>query len=97
MMNETHRILCFYLDLEQYKIAKTRLRMLYFMKPNNCLGILCFIIMELEIVNKLTYLGIVFTSGGSFNETQNTLVGQDHKAFVQFKKYTLTFTDFGVF
>ena len=30
----------------------------------------------LEIVNKFTYLGVLFTTGGSFTETQNTLAGQ---------------------
>ena len=31
---------------------------------------------ELEIVSKYTYLGIVFTSGGSFNSAQSTLSDQ---------------------
>ena len=30
----------------------------------------------LETVNKFIYLGIVYTTGGSFTETQNTLAGQ---------------------
>ena len=35
---------------------------------------------KLEIVNKFSYLGIVFTSGGSFSEAQKTLAGQAQKA-----------------
>ena len=34
----------------------------------------------IEIVSKFKYLGIVFTSGGSFNETEKTLAGQALKA-----------------
>ena len=34
----------------------------------------------LEIVSKFKYLGIVFTTGGSFAETQNTLASQAQKA-----------------
>ena len=43
----------------------------------------------LEIVNKLTYLEVVITSGGSFTETQNTLAGQARKARVLLEKYTV--------
>ena len=35
---------------------------------------------ELEIVTHFTYLGIVFSSGGSFSETKKTLAGQGQKA-----------------
>ena len=34
----------------------------------------------LEITSKFTHLGIVFTTGGSFSETQSTLSGQAQKA-----------------
>ena len=34
----------------------------------------------LEIVKKFTYSAVVFTTGGSFTETQNTLAGQARKA-----------------
>ena len=34
----------------------------------------------LEVVKKFKYLGIVFTSGGSFSEAQNTLTGHTQKA-----------------
>ena len=36
--------------------------------------------LELEIVNKFTYLGVVFISGRSCFETQKTLAGQAMKA-----------------
>ena len=41
----------------------------------------------LEIVKSFKYLGIVFTPGGSFSETQNTLAGQAQKAIFKLSKY----------
>ena len=35
---------------------------------------------QLEIVNKLRYLGVVFIAGGSISECQNTLAGQAQEA-----------------
>ena len=46
----------------------------------------------LEIVGKFTYLGVVFTSGGSFTEAQNTLAGQARKALFIVEKYIYKFT-----
>ena len=46
----------------------------------------------LEIVSKFTYLGVVFTSGGSFTEMQNTLAGQARKALFLLEKYVYKFT-----
>ena len=37
----------------------------------------------LEIVKKFNYLGIVFTTGGSFAEAQMTLAGQAQKPFLK--------------
>ena len=48
---------------------------------------------KLEIVNKFSYLGIVFTSGGSFSEAQKTLAGQAQKAIFKLKKYLYTFVN----
>ena len=45
----------------------------------------------LEIVKELKYLGIIFTSGGSFTEAQNTLAGQAQKAFFKLNKYLYKF------
>ena len=46
----------------------------------------------LEIVSKFKYLGIVFTSGGSFSEAQNTLAGQAQKAIFKMNTYLYKFT-----
>ena len=46
----------------------------------------------LEIVKSFKYLGIVFTAGGSFLETQNTLAGQAQKAIFKLNKYLYKFT-----
>ena len=47
---------------------------------------------QVEIVNKLRYLGITFTVGGSFSEAQITLAGQAQKAIFQLNKYLYKFT-----
>ena len=47
---------------------------------------------QLEIVSKFRYLGVFFTAGGSFSETQNTLAGQAQKAIFQINKYLYKFT-----
>ena len=41
---------------------------------------------ELEIVDKFTYLGIVFTPGGSFTNTFDTLSGQAMKAIYKLRQ-----------
>ena len=46
----------------------------------------------IEIVSKFSYLGIVFTSGGSCHETQKTLAGQSLKAIFAMNKYLHKFT-----
>ena len=46
----------------------------------------------LEIVSKFMYLGIVFTTGGSFSEAQKTLAGQAQKAIFKMNKYLHKFT-----
>ncbi|MES9881349.1 MAG: reverse transcriptase domain-containing protein, partial [Sedimenticola sp.] len=48
---------------------------------------------EIEIVTKFTYLGIVFTPGGSFKETQSLLAGQALKAIFKLNSYLYKFTD----
>ena len=42
--------------------------------------------------SKFTYLGAVFTTGGSFTETQNMLAGQARKALFILEKYVYHFT-----
>ena len=48
---------------------------------------------ELLIVNKFSYLGIVFTTGASFSERQKTLAGQSLKAIFKFNRYLYNFTN----
>ena len=50
----------------------------------------------IEILDKFNYLGIVFTTGGSFNETHNALSGQALKAIYKLKSYLLKFTNISV-
>ena len=42
---------------------------------------------EIDIVSSFSYLGIVFTTGGSFSQAQETLAGQAHKAIFKLKSY----------
>ena len=39
-----------------------------------------------EIVNAFSHLGIVFTAGGSLNQTKITLAGQSSKAIININK-----------
>ena len=41
---------------------------------------------EIEIVKNFTYLGIVFSTGGSFSKTQSALSGQALKAIFSNKQ-----------
>ena len=47
----------------------------------------------IEIVSKFVYLGITFTTGGSFVETHETLSDQALKATFIFNQYFYNFTD----
>ena len=47
---------------------------------------------EVEIVSSFKYLGIVFTTGGSFSEAQSALAGQAQKAIFKLNKYLYKFT-----
>ena len=51
---------------------------------------------NIEIVKNFTYLGVVFTTGGSFMETHETLSDQALKAIFKLKSYVNKFTDFSV-
>ena len=51
---------------------------------------------ELEIVNKFVYLGVTFTTGGSFHETHNCLAGKGLKAIFKMNKYLYKFTDISI-
>ena len=47
---------------------------------------------RLEKVKEFKYLGMVFTTGGSFSEAQNTLAGQAQKAIFKLNKCLYKFT-----
>ena len=51
---------------------------------------------ELEKVGKFTYLCIVYSTGGSFSDSQNALSGQALKAIFQINKYLYKFTNISV-
>ena len=48
---------------------------------------------ELSIVSTLSYLGIVFSTGGSFSECHKTLAGQALKAIFKLNRYLYNFTN----
>ena len=48
---------------------------------------------EIEIVKSFSYLGIVFTPGGSFSNAQTTLAGQAQKAVFKLNNYLYSFAD----
>lgn len=48
---------------------------------------------ELEIVSSFSYLGIVFTPGGSFSNAQKTLSGQAQKAIFKLNRYLHDFVN----
>jgi len=48
---------------------------------------------NLEIVNKFKYLGVLFTTGISYNEHDKMLAGQSLKATFKLNKYLTKFTD----
>ena len=51
---------------------------------------------NIDIVNKFIYLGVVFTTGGSFSETHDALAGQALKAIFKLKSLVNKFTDIAV-
>ena len=67
------------LNLDKYKTLLPRNLKLYYDNT------------ELEIVSSFTYLGIVFTSGGSFSTAEQTLTGQAQKAVYKLKRHLLKF------
>ena len=51
---------------------------------------------ELEIVKHFQFLGVVFSTGGSFTEAQTTLSGQAQKAIFKLNKYLHNFVNIPV-
>ena len=64
------------------------------MLPNNT--VFNFDNVEIEIVENFTYLGIVFSTGGSFSIAQCALSGQALKAIFQMNTYIHRFTSLSV-
>ena len=62
-------------------ISKTKV--MVFRKAGRLPNDICFIYdgKQIDIINKFIYLGILFTTGGSFSEAQNTLAGQSLRLF----------------
>ena len=48
---------------------------------------------EINIVNTFSYLGVVFSTSGSFSNCQKTLSGQAQKAIFKLNRYLYTFTN----
>ena len=49
--------------------------------------------LEVSIVESFSYLGVVFTMGGSFSLAQSTLSGQAQKAIFKLNSYLYKFTE----
>ena len=62
--------------------------------PNNI--VFNFDNVEIEIVKNFTYLGIAFSTEGSFSEAQSALSGHALKAIFQMNKYLQKFTSLSV-
>ena len=76
-----------YCDRWKLTVNATKTKVMIFMKGGRVNRNIRFIYKEnvLEIVSKFTYLGIVFTTGGSFNTTFEMLAGQALKAIFKLK------------
>ena len=48
---------------------------------------------QIEVTKHFTYLGMVFSSGGSFSENQKKLAGQAQKAIFSLQKMLQKFDD----
>ena len=87
-------ILKTYCDEWKLKVNESKTKVMIFRKGGRLPNNLRFKYGEhqLDIVNKFNYLGIVFTSGGSFAEAHKTLAGQALKAIFKINKYLYKFT-----
>lgn len=76
-----------YCDRWKLKINVSKTKVMIFRKDGRLSKELRFRYkgMEIEIVHQYSYLGVVFTSGGSFSNAQATLAGQAQKAIFKFK------------
>ena len=76
------------------KVNALKTKVLIFRKGGTLQRNLIFLYEDqpIEIVSSFKYLGIVFTTGGSFSEAQTTLAGQAQKAIFKLNKYLYKFT-----
>jgi len=76
-----------YCDRWKLTVNATKTKVLIFRKEGSVNRNIRFIYKGnvLEIVSKFTYLGIAFTTGGSFNTTFEMLAGQALTAIYTFK------------
>ena len=88
-------ILSEYCDRWKLKINLSKTKVMVFRKGGRLSKELGFRYkgMEIEIVHQFSYLGVVFTSGGSFSNAQATLAGQAQKAIFKLKGYLENFTE----
>jgi exonuclease III len=91
-------IISAYCDRWKLSVNPTKTKVMIFRRggrvPENCNFMYKGSI--IEIVSKFTYLGIVFTTGGSFAEAQKTIAGQAMKAIFQMNKYLYRFINITV-
>ena len=76
------------------KVNASKTKVLIFRKGGTLQRNLIFLYEDqpIEIVSSFRYLGIVFTTGGSFSEAQTTLAGKAQKAIFKLNKYLYKFT-----
>ena len=81
-LQEGFNILSEYCDRWKLKINLSKTKVVIFRKCGRLLKDLEFRYkgLEIEIVHQFSYLGVVFTSGGSFSNAQTTLAGQAQRA-----------------
>ena len=94
-LQEGFNILSEYCDRWKLKINLSKTKVMVFRKGGRLSKELGFRYkgMEIEIVHQFSYLGVVFTSGGSFSNAQATLAGQAQKAILKLKGYLENFTE----
>ncbi len=88
-------ILFTYCERWKLKVNTTKTKIMIFRKGGRIPANLHFHYnnLELEIVSTFSYLGIVFSPGGSFSKAQTTLSGQAQKAIFKLNKYLYKFTN----
>ena len=97
-MQNSLNILSNYCNRWKLKVNINKTKVMIFRKGGTLSRNLEFILngCALEIVNKFSYLGIVFTAGGSFSEAQATLSGQAQKSIFKLKRYLSKFENISV-